>query len=152
MTSKSTIGANASTECNPLTLSIKSDALEKLSLGELKALAGALRTILDVGCGVSGQPRFWKTDMNRNGAGDLVECLNEGIGSVIDDVLTAARKAVPMTGREAEEQAWCILQVRSYYEDELSGIAVDAVQALRDVENAEFNEKHLARTGKAVPA
>ena len=136
----------------PLIVSIKPGALEAMSIAEVQSLRTGITTMLDVGSGLVGQPKFRGADGKYNAAGRMMEHLCEGLGGMIDDLLSVAIASKPLTEQEAETRAWCILQARADYQDELSEIAVDAVQALRDVEAAQFDEKFAARTGKAVPA
>ncbi len=144
--------AEAPADREPLTITLKPGALESLDMEGVKVLAEAVRTLTDVCAGLSCQPKFWTRDEHRNAAGRLLDCLLNDIGDLGDKLLHTAIAATPHASRDREHRAWCILQTRADYADELSEIAVDAVQALRDVENAKFDEAHLARTGKAVPS
>jgi hypothetical protein len=137
---------------NPVTLNIEPGLMETMSPEDLKALTGALRTMLDVGSGIVCQPRFWKDDSTYTAAGNAFECVNEALGKLIDSAHKAAVATTPTSSRDAKHRAWCLLQIRSDYEDDLNEVAVQAVEAVRDVDNWKKKEARLLRTAFGVPA
>ncbi len=120
-------------------------ALRKLSMRELWALREAIRTMFDVLCGIRCQPRF--DDVARdgypNGAGSLLEKLNDWLGGYEQAIANVAKEAKPKTGDEAEWRGHLLVGYLADLNDSLDEISTLAATAARDENRARFHDNHV---------
>jgi len=124
--------------------SIDVAALRKLSMKELWALRDGIRTMFDVLCGIRCQPRFDEAarDGYPNGAGRLLEKLNDWLGGYEQAIVNVAKEAKPKTGDEAEWRGHLLVGYLADLSDSLDEVSVVAATAARNESRSRFHDNH----------
>nr|WMC97928.1 hypothetical protein RAR13_04225 [Aminobacter aminovorans] len=115
-----------------LACSIDMTALRSMNMLELRNFRSVMHSLADVLCGLCSQPRFFNDD-EYNGAGKLIDCILEFIGSYEQAAVNVAVATKPSDAGSAENRAWTIISFEADMADNLAEIAVLATEAIRDV-------------------
>lgn len=113
-------------------------------MAELSGLREALYILRQVGNGLSCQPKFSIGETAFNDAGEALECLIEFLSSYEQAVINVTEAAQPASANEVEHRAWTLLGFDADLTDSLAPFAVRAAEAVRDVADAKFRERHEA--------
>lgn len=128
-----------------ITCTIDLTALRKLNMRELWALREGIRTMFDVLSGIRCQPRFDEAtrDGYPNGAGILLEKLNDWLGGYEQAIANVAKEAKPKTGDEVEWRGHLLVGYLADLNDSLDEVSTMAATATRDENRARFHDNHV---------
>lgn len=128
-----------------ITCSIDLAALRKLSMRELWALRDGIRTMFDVLTGIRCQSRFDEATRENysNGAGILLEKLNDWLGGYEQAIVNVAKEAKPKTGDEAEWRGHLLVGALADLSDDLTEISTLAATVAHDEGRARFRDNHM---------
>ncbi len=120
---------------------IPQDSLNGLSMKELGVVCDVLHTTGDIISGFLCQPRFFKDRENEyNGAGRILEDFVLFVHSFEQAAIDTLLSAKPQSSEDIKEKAWALLSFEAQMQDNLSDFAVHAVEAVKDVMEAEGRE------------
>lgn len=129
------------------TVTVTSEALRRLSMGELWAMQDAIVMASDALTAICQQPRFG-VDGRRvlNAAGEEVDTITMFLDSVQEMIMKVARAADPSDPREAEHRAWLLLLYGARHRDDIPDFASLAAQLAAQQSHVEF---HARLNGRA---
>jgi hypothetical protein len=111
---------------------------------ELWALREGIRTMFDVLTGIRCQSRFDEATRENysNGAGSLLEELNDWLGGYEQAIVNVAKEAKPKTGDDAEWRGHLLVGYFADLNDSLIEISTVAADAARAEHHARFRDNH----------
>ncbi|MGQ4272609.1 hypothetical protein [Terrihabitans sp. B22-R8] len=128
-----------------LDLTIDMEGLASISMAELRVLASAVNTLVDVGSGLINQPRFTNSATDRNNhAGNRLDEILDWLLTLVQAIANVADEAKPQDLREVEDRFWTVLAYEADCGDSIARICSISGAAALAHEEAKQAERRAA--------